>query len=123
MESQRKAYGGLAAAGMFMLVVCVIAGVVERFSGLLDFAKAQTGGLELLIGLGVIAGGVIINGLLRLAINVANDLVWLRIEMANQVAPLTPKGGAESEKPYGAAPPARPPAKPLFGAGDPEALV
>ena len=67
-------YGGLSAAGVFLLCVSAVDGLSWLWSGFDKFMSNQTGGTEIMIGLGLVAVGVIINGLIKLAIDVANDI-------------------------------------------------
>jgi len=70
-------YGGLLSAGTFLFVCSIIAGVlciITAFLQLGDPKAIESAIIWTGVGVGVFIQGLIVNGLIRLAVSVANDI-------------------------------------------------
>lgn len=76
-QQSEKRYGGLLGAGTFLFVCSIIAGVlciIAAFFQLGDPKTIESAIIWIGVGVGIFVQGLIINGLIRLAVNVANDI-------------------------------------------------
>ena len=69
-----REYNALSTGGAMLLWVCIFVCLYFLWTGFDTFMRNQTGLLEMLIGVGVLAVGITIYGLVGLAVHVANDL-------------------------------------------------
>lgn len=75
-QQAERPYGYLLGAGTVLLVISIIAGALCFFISILQFADPSTfekGGYLIGIAVGLFLQGIILNSLIRLAVNVAND--------------------------------------------------
>ena len=69
-----REYNALTTGGVMVLWVCIFSCLYFLWTGFDFFMRNQTGLLDILIGVGVLAVGITVYGLVGLAVSVANDV-------------------------------------------------